>query len=408
MDQDQVWDAVVIGGGPAGLMAAGEIAGAGHRVLLVEAKPSLGRKFLMAGKSGLNLTKDEPLKQLLPHYGAAAGALMPMVTAFDPEAIQSWGRGLEQELFTGSTGRVFPQKMKASPLLRAWLGRLEALGVGWRSRWRWTGWQGDGGQGDEVQGDELCFDTPEGPQKIKTRTTVLALGGASWARLGSDGAWAEQLAARDVALAPFKPANVGLLFDWSAHMQPHFGQPVKGVKWQAGKIWSRGEAVISARGLEGGGIYTVSAAVRDGADLSVDLVPDLGKTELISRLARARGKSSLTNHMRRVLKLGPARTVLLQEFGRPLPQDPKALAALIKALPVKHAGLRPMDEAISTAGGVDWPELNADLMLTKIPGTFCAGEMLDWEAPTGGYLLTACFATGRWAGQGAVRYLAAD
>ncbi len=397
MDQDQVWDAVVIGGGPAGLMAAAEIAGAGHRVLLVEAKPSLGRKFLMAGKSGLNLTKDEPLEQLLPQYGAATNALTPMVTAFGPEAIQTWARGLEQELFTGSTGRVFPQKMKASPLLRAWLVQLDSLGVTWRSRWRWTGWQENA----------LCFDTPEGPQKIKARTTVLALGGASWARLGSDGAWAEQLAAREVALAPFKPANVGLLFDWSEHMQPQFGQPVKGVKWQAGKIWSRGEAVISARGLEGGGIYTVSAAVRDGADLSVDLLPDLGKTELVSRLARPRGKSSLTNHLRRVVKLGPARTALLQEFGRPLPQDPKALATLIKALPVKHAGLRPMDEAISTAGGVDWSALNADLMLTKIPGTFCAGEMLDWEAPTGGYLLTACFATGRWAGQGAVRYLAA-
>ncbi|WP_083095760.1 TIGR03862 family flavoprotein [Pseudophaeobacter leonis] len=403
MDQDQVWDAVVIGGGPAGLMAAAEIAAAGHRVLLVEAKPSLGRKFLMAGKSGLNLTKDEPLKQLLPHYGAAARALTPMVTGFGTEAIQAWARGLEQELFTGSTGRVFPQKMKASPLLRAWLAQLDSLGVTWRSRWRWTGWAGGGGHENA-----LCFDTPEGPQKIKARITVLALGGASWARLGSDGAWADQLAAREVALAPFKPANVGLLIDWSAHMHPHFGQPVKGVKWQAGKIWARGEAVISARCLEGGGIYTVSAAVRDGAALSVDLLPDLGQTELVSRLARGRGKSSLTNHLRRVVKLGPARTALLQEFGRPLPQDPNELAALIKALPVKHAGLRPMDEAISTAGGVDWSALNADLMLTKIPGTFCAGEMLDWEAPTGGYLLTACFATGRWAGQGAVRYLAAD
>lgn len=398
MDQDQMWDAVVIGGGPAGLMAAGEIAGAGHRVLLVEAKPSLGRKLLMAGKSGLNLTKNEPLTRLLPNFGAAAGALTPMLTAFDGEAIQSWARGLGQELFTGSTGRVFPKEMKASPLLRAWLGQLDSLGITWRNRWRWTGWQGEG----------LCFDTPDGPQIVETRATVLALGGASWARLGSDGAWVEQLKTRDVASEPLKAANVGLFIDWSAHMQAHFGQPVKGVKWQAGTSWSRGEAVISARGLEGGGIYTVSSEVRDGSDLSVDLLPDLGKKEVTSRLSRPRGKASMTNHLRRVLKMGPARTALLQEFGRPLPQEPAALAALIKALPVNHAGLRPLDEAISTAGGVGWSELNEDLMLTKIPGTFCAGEMLDWEAPTGGYLLTGCFATGRWAGQGVTRYLAAS
>lgn len=394
--QDEVWDAVVIGGGPAGLMAAGELATAGHRVLLAEAKPSLGRKLLMAGKSGLNLTKDEDLVQLLRHYGSAAKALTPMISAFDATAVQDWARSLGQKLFTGSTGRVFPETMKASPLLRAWLGRLEQQGVTWRRRWRWTGWQGD----------MLCFDTPEGAVQIKAGATVLALGGASWARLGSDGGWVQPLAAQGVTLQPFQPANAGLLCDWSAHMQAQFGQPVKGVTWQAGTSMSRGEAIISQHGLEGGGIYSVSAAVRDGADLCVDLLPDLSLAQITERLARPRGKASLANHLRRCLKLGAARTALLQEFGRPLPQAPAALAARIKALPVKHAGLRPLDEAISTAGGIDWRELDEDLMLTKRPGTFCAGEMLDWEAPTGGYLLTGCFATGRWAGRGAAAYLA--
>lgn len=398
MDHKQLWDAVVIGGGPAGLMAAGELAAAGHTVLLVEAKPSLGRKFLMAGKSGLNLTKDEPLDQLLAQYGTAAPVLAPMVSAFDAGAIQDWARELGQALFTGSTGRVFPKEMKASPLLRAWLSRLESQGVIWKTRWRWTGWQGA----------DLCFDTPEGTEQIRTRCAVLALGGASWARLGSDGAWSEILAGQGIALAPFKPSNAGLMVDWSPHMRAQFGQPVKGVKWQAGRSASRGEAVISERGLEGGGLYTVSAAVREGADLHLDLLPDLAESEVAKRLARPRGKASLTNHLRRSLNLGAARSALLQEFGRPLPQDPGGLAALVKALPVTHAGLRPMDEAISTAGGVTWQELNADLMLEKYPGRFCAGEMLDWEAPTGGYLLTACLATGRWAGQGAARYLAAQ
>lgn len=389
------YDAVVIGAGPAGLMAAGELARAGHSVLVVEAKPSVARKLLMAGKSGLNLTKDEPFDQLITNYGAAAGWLSPMVKQFDAQAVQSWARELGMDLFTGSTKRVFPKVMKASPLLRAWLAELDGQGIQFHARWRWTGWEGEA----------LMFDTPDGVQSVTADVTVLALGGASWARLGSNGLWATALVDHGVELAPFKPANAGLLVHWSDHMAVQFGAPLKGIALQAGGLSSRGEAVISQRGLEGGGIYSISAGVRDGAPLTVDLLPDLTLKEVAHRLSRPRGKASLANHLRKALKLGAARSAVLQEFGRPLPQQPEELARLIKALPVKHAGLRPIDEAISTAGGVTREALDKGLMLKQMPGVFCAGEMLDWEAPTGGYLLTGCLATGRWAGRAAVRYL---
>ncbi|ABF62774.1 HI0933-like protein [Ruegeria sp. TM1040] len=395
----QDWDAVVIGGGPAGLMAAGEVARQGHRVLLVEAKPSPARKFLMAGKSGLNLTKDEPFEDLLAQYGDSAEWLAPMIKAFDAAAVQDWARGLGQELFTGSTGRVFPTVMKGSPLLRAWLQDLDTHRVTRQLGWRWTGWQQDG---------QLLFGTAAGPQIVTSRATILALGGASWARLGSDGAWAALLASRGVALAPFQPSNAALSVAWSDHMTPHFGAALKAVAWQAGALQARGEATLSQRGLEGGGLYTLTPALREGQPLFVDLSPDLNEGDLARRLAKPRGKTSWSNHMRRTLKLATVKMALLQEFGRPLPQDPESLARLIKHLPVRHTGLRPMDEAISTAGGVRRDALDDGLMLKAIPGTFCAGEMLDWDAPTGGYLLTACFATGRWAGQAAARYLASS
>lgn len=390
--------AVVIGAGPAGLIAAEQLAKAGHSTVVVEAKPSVARKFLMAGKSGLNLTRDEPLDKLIRSYDEAADWLHPMIAEFDARTIQDWARDLGQDVFTGSTGRVFPVAMKASPLLRAWLQRLGQAGVEIRTRWRWVGWDGDA----------LKFETPDGFQTLTTDATVLAMGGASWMRLGSDGAWSALLAERRIALAPFAPANVGLLVDWSDHMKPHFGAPLKGVALRAGLLRTRGEAVISARGLEGGGVYTICKAVREGAPLTIDLMPDLETDVVAERLNRPRGKASLSNHLRKVLKLSPVRLALLMEFGRPMPDTPKALAGLIKSLPVRHAGLRPMDEAISTAGGVRRVALDDGLMLTAMPGVFCAGEMLDWEAPTGGYLLTACMATGRWAGRSAARWLQAN
>ncbi len=386
---------VVIGAGPAGLMAAEQLACAGHAVTIAEAKPSAARKLLMAGKSGLNLTKDEPLDTLMHAYAEAADRLRPMIAECDAAAVRSWAEDLGQVLFSGSTGRVFPVGMKASPLLRAWLRRLEATGVVLKTRWRWAGWDGTA----------LVFETPDGKQRLAADATVLAVGGASWARLGSDGAWAPLLAGQGVALAPFAPANAGLEVGWSDHMKPHFGSPLKGVAFQAGQFRTRGEAVISARGLEGGGIYTMCRAVREGAPLTIDLMPDVPQDRVSQRLRKPRGKSSRANHIRKTLKLGPVRTALLMEFGRPLPDDPETLAALIKSLPVSHAGLRPLDEAISTAGGVMWQDLDDGLMLRRLPGVFCAGEMLDWEAPTGGYLLTACLATGRWAGRSAANWL---
>lgn len=388
-------DAVVIGAGPAGLIAAEELARAGHAVLICDAKPSFGRKLLMAGRSGLNLTKDEPFEALLAAYAEAAPRLRPILEAFDAKAIQVWARGLGQELFIGSTGRVFPVAMKASPLLRAWLQRLDGLGVKRHVRWRWQGWK-DGA---------LLFDTPDGPQSLCPRVTVLALGGASWARLGSDGGWADLLSAHGVSLAPFQPANFGLSVSWSDHMRPLFGQAVKGIAWHAGGHVSRGEGMISARGLEGGGLYSISRQVRDGSPLAVDLLPDWTVEQIATRLEGPQGKASLNNHLRKSLRLEKVQIALLQEFGRPLPNNPTVLAALIKALPIKHDGPRPMDEAISTAGGVSFDALDDSLMLRDIPGTYCAGEMLDWEAPTGGYLLTACLATGRWAGRAAANAL---
>jgi len=381
-----VSDALIIGAGPAGLMAADVISAAGHTVVVAESKPSVARKFLMAGKSGLNLTKDEPFETFLSHYHEAAPTLRPMLEAFGPKDVTVWAEALGQEMFTGSSGRVFPKVMKASPLLRAWLKRLSDQNVDIRTRWRWTG-------------GSYRFDTPTGSQEISPKVCVLACGGASWARLGSDGAWADWLKA---PVAPFRPANMGFEVDWSPHMERHFGTPIKNVTLSAGDISLRAEFVISERGLEGGGIYAVSRQMREGASLTLDLLPDMSVDDIQARLSRPKGKMSRANFLRKALKLSPEKQALLMEFGQPLPED---LAPLIKALPVTHTGPRPMDEAISTAGGLRFDAVDASLMLKDHPGTFAAGEMLDWEAPTGGYLLTACLATGRWAGLGATNWL---
>nr|WP_309501765.1 TIGR03862 family flavoprotein [uncultured Roseovarius sp.] len=383
-------DALVIGAGPAGLMAAEALAQAGLRVTVAEARPSPARKFLMAGKSGLNLTKAEPLETFLAALGPDARTLEPMLRAFGPAEVQTWASGLDQPLFAGSTGRVFPATMKASPLLRAWLARLDSLGVTLRRRWRWEGWDGA----------QVLMQTPDGPMRLSPTVTVLACGGASWARLGSDGAWAAHLP--DMT-APFQPANMGFRINWSAHMAAHMGHAVKGVALHAGGAVSRGEFVLTRHGIEGGGIYEVSRQLRDGAPLTVDLMPDLTEETIRERLARPRGKASLGNHLRKTLKLPPVKQALLMEFARPLPDD---MAPLIKALPIAHDGPMPLDQAISTAGGLRWDALDQALMLRNRPGTFAAGEMLDWEAPTGGYLITACLATGLWAGQHAAQWAA--
>jgi len=387
--------ALVIGGGPAGLMAAGELARAGLSVTLAEAMPTVGRKFLMAGKSGLNLTLDVPQDAPFDAVLAACKAPAPVHDAlrdFGPLAVQDWARDLGQPVFTGSTGRVFPVAMKASPLLRAWLADLRRLGVDIRTRWRWTGWN---------EGFE--FSTPEGAETLTPDVCVLALGGASWARLGSDGAWATLLTDRGVALTPFAASNAGLSVNWSAPMAKVFGQPVKGVAIRAGNALHRGEFVITARGLEGGGIYHLSPAVRAGTPLTLDLLPDWPIARVAERLSRPRGKASIGNWLRKSLKLDPARLALLLEFARPLPSGSE-MAKIAKALPLRHAGLRPMDEAISTVGGVAAAALDQRLMLKTAPGTFVAGEMIDWDAPTGGYLLTTCFATGRMAGRQAAAF----
>jgi uncharacterized flavoprotein (TIGR03862 family) len=387
--------AVVVGSGPAGLMAAEVLAQAGLRVTVCDAKPSVGRKFLMAGKSGLNITKAENAEAFHSAYSEANPWLRPMLQAFGPGDVQAWAQALGEEIFTGTTGRVFPSAMKASPLLRRWLARLDGLGVVRHTRWRWNGWSGDA----------LSFQTPDGTQTLHADATILALGGASWRRLGADGEWTQILSQYDVPLAPFAGANAGISVDWSPFMDKHLGTALKGIALRSGPYVSRGEAILSRRGLEGGGIYSVSRGVREGHPLTVDLSPDLSIETLAAKLARPRGKATQTSHLRKTLKLGAVKIALLQEMAIPLPKDAKALAACIKGLTIRHDGLRPMDEAISTAGGVTREAVDEALMLRALPGTYAVGEMLDWEAPTGGYLISACLATGAWAGYHAAAHL---
>ncbi|HEU0223078.1 MAG TPA: TIGR03862 family flavoprotein [Paracoccaceae bacterium] len=390
--------AIVIGAGPAGLMAAEALADAGLSVLVAEAKPSIGRKLLMAGKSGLNLTKAEAPERFLAAYGAAAPALAPALAAFGPAEAIAWAEGLDQAVFAGTSGRVFPVAMKASPLLRAWAGRLAEKGVRFRTRMRWTGWEGEA----------LAFETPEGRERHRPRVTLLALGGASWPRLGSDGLWVEWLAEKGIPVTPFRPANMGFDVAWGPRMAAHAGAPVKPVTLRFGPHAVTGEFVITRAGIEGSAVYALSAALRDamerrGATLTLDLAPDRAPEDLAAALARCRPGESLANRLRKAARLGPVKAALVREAGLPEPA-PEALARRIKALPLRLLRPRPIAEAISTAGGVAWEALDRRLMLRRLPGIFCAGEMLDWEAPTGGYLLTACLATGLLAGRAAARY----
>ncbi|MEO0995413.1 MAG: TIGR03862 family flavoprotein [Pseudomonadota bacterium] len=386
----------IVGAGPAGLAASEAALAAGVRPLVLEVKPSVARKWLMAGKSGLNLTKEETPERFLAAYGAAAERLAPMLAAFGAAETRAWAEGLGEAMYTGSSGRVFPRRMKGSPLLRRWLARLESAEI--RTRWRWTGWEGEA----------LAFETPDGPRQVAAEATVLALGGASWPRLGSDAAWVPWLEKRGVTVTPFKPANMGFDVSWSAHLvERHAGQPLKPVRLTAGDHSVRGECVVTAAGLEGSAVYTLSAVLRDrlGEDpvLWLDLAPDRNVDDLAQRLAQPRGRASLANHLRKRVRIEGVKAALLRECAPKQLGDPLATAQAIKALPVTLLRPRPLTEAISAAGGVAWADLTDGLALRPCPAVFCAGEMLDWEAPTGGYLLTACLATGFWAGRAAAK-----
>lgn len=392
----------IVGGGPAGLMAAESAAEAGAAVVLFEAMPSVGRKLLMAGKSGLNITHAEDHARLLGRYGAAGERLAAALAEFDGQKVREWCAGLGVETFVGSSGRVFPKAMKASPLLRAWLGRLAGMGVDIRARHRWVGFEGEA----------LLFETPEGRVSEAFDAVVLALGGASWPRLGSDGAWAPLLSARGVAMAPFRPANCGFETDWSALFAERFaGAPVKAVLATSDAGTLQGEFVVSRWGIEGSLVYAHAAALRDAlerdgeAALALDLVPGRTLERLMRDLERQPAKASFSNRLRKGAGLDGVKLGLLRELVPDIAGlDSAALARQIKALKLAVRRMRPMAEAISVAGGVTWDGVDDGFMLKAAPGLFVAGEMLDWEAPTGGYLLTACFATGRAAGQAAARF----
>lgn len=404
----------VIGGGPAGLMAAEVLAAGGIEVDVYDAMPSVGRKFLLAGVGGMNITHGEPFETFVSRYGARTAEVRPLLTAFPPDALRAWIHGLGIETFVGSSGRVFPKDMKAAPLLRAWLHRLREAGARFHVRHRWLGWGEEG---------TLRFMTPDGERSVEPGATVLALGGGSWPKLGSDGAWAPLLAARGIDVAPLVPSNCG--FDvaggWSEHLESRFsGQPVKTVALRfydaAGQVQEkRGELMLSDTGIEGSLVYALSAPLREtiaaqgSVTVELDLAPDRPLERVVAEVAHPRGSRSLSSHLASRAGIKGAKMALLREIlSSEQLNDPAALARAIKSLPITLSAPRPLDEAISSAGGVRFEALDAHLMLRNLPGVFCAGEMLDWEAPTGGYLLTACFASGRVAGQGALEYLESE
>ncbi|MFP3569207.1 TIGR03862 family flavoprotein [Paraburkholderia sp. SIMBA_030] len=407
----------VIGGGPAGLMAAEALTRHGVQVDVYDAMPSVGRKFLMAGKGGMNITHSEPLEPFLGRYGPRRPQITPLLDAFGPEALRAWLHELGVETFVGSSGRVFPTDMKAAPMLRAWLHRLREAGVRFHMRHKWIGWCD---QDNNVAPHALRFATSEGEQTVSCDAVVFALGGASWPRLGSDAAWVPLMRAREVQVTPLRPANCGFDADWSPYLRERFaGEPVKpvaiAVKDIDKKVHNRqGEILLTETGLEGSLIYALSAVIRerilaDGdVTITLDLVPGLTLERIVAEVTRPRGSRSMSSHLQGRIGIGGVKLALLHEIlSKEAFADTNQLAQAIKALPVRLIRTRPIEEAISTAGGIPFEALDAQLMIQRLPGAFCAGEMLDWEAPTGGYLLTACFASGLVAGRGALAYLAA-
>lgn len=387
MTQSLSLSVAIVGAGPAGLMAAEILASAGVRVDVYDRMPSVARKFLMAGRGGLNLTHSEPFERFVARYGKRAAALRPALEAFPPDTLRKWADDLGAETFVGSSGRVFPKAMKASPLLRAWLKRLDALGVSIHTRHDWTGWDGQA----------LTFDTPDGPIRTTTDRTVLALGGASWPKLGSTGGWAAILEARGLDIAPFRAANAGFQVNWSPIFIDRFaGQPMKTIALTFAGRTVRGEVMLTRYGIEGGAVYALSGALRDAvardghAELVVDLKPDMTVGQIASKLGRAAAKDSLSNRLRKALNLPPPAIGLVHETK----------TTDIKAVTIRLDGMQGLDRAISSAGGIRFEDLTADFELKALPGVYAVGEMLDWEAPTGGYLLQACFSTAAAAAKG--------
>jgi uncharacterized flavoprotein (TIGR03862 family) len=396
----------IIGGGPAGLMAAETLAGLGHTITVYDGMASVGRKFLLAGRGGLNLTHSEPLPTFTTRYGESQTWMKAVLAGFTPEELQAWVIGLGQELFIGSSGRVFPKAMKASPLLRAWLARLSDLGVSFVLGAKWQGWNAGG---------EVMFARSDGSVlTTQPDATVLALGGASWAKLGSDGAWVPLLAGKGVAIEAMTPSNCGILAPWSAHFVERFpGSPIKAVSVSCGEATSRGDIMITKSGLEGGAIYGLSPALRAAlatgtATITLDLRPDQDIATLAQRLVKSKAGQSLSSALKGQARLSPAAIGLMREAtANNLPTTAMGLARLIKAVPIRFTGLAAIDRAISTAGGIARGALDKNLMLKALPGVFAAGEMLDWDAPTGGYLLQACIASGKHAANGVDAYLRA-
>ena len=385
-------DVLIVGGGPAGLMAADYLSKLNYRITIVDQMPTMGRKFLMAGKSGLNLTKNEPFEKFLNNFPDRSPQLISALKNFTPNDVQTWATSLGINLFTGSTGRVFPTHMKASPLLRTWLSQLDKRGVTRRHKMTAI----------SLNNMSLLFDTEKGQEQISAKAILFAMGGASWRRLWSDARWLNWLT--NVENEKFSASNVGLKINWSHHIDKYFGEPVKAVSLRSERVQSQGEIVITQSGIEGGGIYSLSQAIRKGEEVFLDLLPNWNEKQLIDALQKPIRKASWSNYLRKVLNLNNVKQALLREFSSDC-FSKKQLSVDLKLLRIKHEGLDSIDKAISTAGGVRFDQLDHNLMISKRPGIFFAGEMLNWDAPTGGYLITAALATGLWSAKGIEKLL---